>query len=196
MIVIAYDSKQKNKIYTLDVTSKNFYSHFDDFFQLSTGRISGFLGVLVFAAIAIINGTPQLHTRLYLNDPSKNFKILMVIIGIVVGILIFFILKINNQKFQLEEYLKEYPDSEKITEKDEINDIMIRAKIRALLIVVVTIGLLIWSIFTYRNFWDYHNFSSYLWATSLFILAFVVASSWKNAQFALRVHSEMYADNG
>ena len=193
VIVIANDSKQTNKIYTLDVTSKSFYYHFEDFFQLNAGRIWGYLSVIVFAAIILVIRMPQLSTHLYLDDPSGKIKILMLIIGILLGILMFFVLKKKSQNLKIEAYLKKYPDSERITERDKIDEIMNRTQTRAMLIVVGATGAFIWSVFTFRQFWDYHNFGLYLFATSLFIMASAIASLWKNTRFALKLHTEMYA---
>ena len=196
VIVIAYDSKQINKIYMLDVTSKNFYSHFYDYFKLNTINILTYLCIAISLVMLVIIGTPHRpSTRFYLDAPSKNFKILMVVIGILIGIMIFLVLKKKNQKLHIKEYLKQYPDSEEVTEKDEIDEIMNRAQMRAAVIMIGTVGLYIWSVITYRQFWNYHNFGSYLWATALFLTASVTASLLKNIRFVSKLHTEMYADD-
>ena len=194
VIRIAYDPKQISNVYMLDVTSKNFYTHVDNFFELNTTNILTYLCIVVHVIMAFFVGTPrQPSTRLYLDDPSSNFKILMIVIGVLMGILMFLVLRKKNQGLHIEEYLDKYPYSEKITEKDEVDEIMNRAQIRAALIMVGTIGLPIWSIFTYRQFWNYNNFGTYLWATLIFIIAAATASLWKNVRFLLKLYAEMYA---
>ena len=199
VIIVASDSKQKNKTYMFDVASKKFYYHFENYFEIyfqkpSVGVILGFLGIIVLMIMLFFIGLPhQLNTIFYLNAPSINFKILMAVIGILLGILIFLVLRKTGQGLHITEYLKKYPDSEEITKKDEIDKIMNQAQIRSILVIVVTIGLLIWSILIYRQFWNYHNFGNYIWATALFIISSAVASLWKTVLFVLKLYKEMYA---
>lgn len=133
-------------------------------------------------------------TRFYLNALSSSSKILLAVIGILSGILMFLVFTKNGQGLHITEYSKKYPDSEEITKKDEIDDIMNLAQIRSILVIVVTIGLLIWSLIIYRQFWNYHNFGAYIWTTALFIISSAVASLWKTALFVLKLYKEMYAD--
>ena len=51
VIIVAFDSKQKNKTYMLDVSSRKFFYHFENFFKIyfqkpSIGVILGFLGII------------------------------------------------------------------------------------------------------------------------------------------------------
>ena len=173
----------------LDVTTKNFYSH-------TTNHLGILSIIIVHAIMATFIGLPsRLSTRFYLDDPSSNFKIMMIVIGILMGILIFFVLKKKNEGFQTKVYLKQYPDSEKVIEKDEIEMIMTRAQIRAALVMVGVIVLPVWSVHMYRQFWNYHNFGSYFWATSSFIATSATASLWKNVRFVSKLHTEMYGND-
>ena len=196
VIVIAYDFVQINKIYMIDVTSKNFYYHNEVLFKFSADTILGYLPGIVLLIMTIFIGMPHQPNELfYLDDLPRNLKILITIIGILVGILMFYVLKIKNQGLHIKKYLQQYPDSVKVTKKDEIDKIMNKAQTRSTLIMGVTIGLLIWSIFIYRQFWNQHNFGSYLWATALFMVASATASLWKNARFIMKLHTEMYAND-
>ena len=194
VIVIAYDSKQKHKAYMIDVTSKDFYYHLDDPF--SAKWILGYLGGLVQIVMLFVIGFPnQPNAQFYLEEPSRNFKILMIAIGIIMGILIFFVLKRKNQELDIKAYLIKYPDSEKVTKKEEVDMIMNRSQKGSLSMMIMTPASLIVSIFIYRQFWNYHNFGSYLWATVLFMVASLIASFWKNVWFISKFHEEMYADD-
>ena len=193
VIVIAYESKRKYCTYVLDITSRNIYTHAYDFFELSITNILGYLSVIVLLVMFAIIGKPHRPSiQFYLDDPSRSFGILMLVIGILIGILVFLVFRKKNKGLLIEEYLKKYPESEKVTEKDKINKIMTKAKIKAPLVIGITIGPFIWSVFTYRQFFEYHNFGSYLWATALFIGASAAASLWKNALFLSKLYKEMY----
>jgi len=195
VIIASYDSKQIDKTYMLDVTSKSFYYHSREHFSID--RIIGYLSIfMITMTIMVTIRVPYLpDLSFYLDALSSNFKILMVAIGVVVGVLIFLVLKIKSQQLHITEYLNQYPDLEKVTEKDEIDKIMNRAQIRSVLVIATTIGLLIWSAFKYRQFWDYHNVVYYLWATALFLTASALASLWENTLFILKLHKEMYAED-
>jgi len=201
VIIIAFDSKQKNKTYMLDVASKKFYYHFENYFEKyfqkpRFGTILGYLGIAVLMIMLFFIGMPhQPSTRFYLNSPSNYFKILAASIGILLGILVFLVLRKKGQGLHITEYLEKYPSLEEITRKDEIDEIMNKAQIRSIMVIVVTMGLLIWSMFIYRQFWNYHNFGAYLWATAIFIISSTTASLWKTVLFVLKLYKEMYANN-
>lgn len=193
VIIVASCSKQKDKTYMLDVNSKKFYFHFENYFEIyfqkpSVGIILGCLGAIALMIMAFVIGAPhQLNTRFYLNAPSSNLKILMAIIGIIMGILMFIVLKKKGQGLHITAYLKKYPDSKEVTKKDEIDKIMNQAQKRAAIVVVVTIGLLVWSVFMYKQFWNYHNFGAYLWAIALFTISSAAASLWQTALLVLKL---------
>ena len=194
VITVAYDAEQINKTYVLDVTSKNFYYYyqFENLYQPRALVIFIFLYV---AAILIIGMIYQLSLRFYLDAATTNFKILMAIIMILLGILIFLLFKKTSQKLNLASYLKKFPDSKQVTNKNEIDEIMNRAQMRSVLVIATTIGLFIWSVFVYRQFWNYYSFSSYLWATILFLTASALATLWKNVLFVMKLHKEMYVND-
>ena len=192
VILLTYDKKQRYCTYMIDVTSKNIYEHHHSFFERSIPNIISYLGVIAFLVLIFFVGTPrQPSTRFYLDTPSSDFKILVIAIGILIGILIYFVLRKDNQGLHIDEYLKKYPESVKITEKDEIDKIMKTVYPRVILIIVGTLGLFIFSIVVYRQFWNYHNFGSYLWATLIFIYASAISSTLKNARFVSKLHTEM-----
>lgn len=107
----------------------------------------------------------------------------------------FLVLKQNSQKLNLTTFKKKFPSSEQVTTKSEIDQVMNRVQMRSVLVIVTTIGIFFWSMYLYRQFWNYHNFGSYFWATNFFLITTALASLWKNALFVMRLYKGMYVNS-
>lgn len=182
VIKVAYDMK-RNRIYTVDVTTGKFYSHSKNFGYTNMSVPVG----MVLAGI-IRSNSDRFRPDLYLDEPSNGFKILLIAMAILIGLLLFWILNRTRKKPQLEVYLQQHPQPELVKNANEGLD---KALPRALLTIVFMVGFSIGSLHMFNQFLNNSNLVTYIWATALFLLFSSVTTILKSAIFILKLSIEM-----
>ena len=183
IIPLTHDLKN-NTVYMVDVTTKKVYSQFKDFSKINT-NISTVLSILLFVILSTI--AELFRPNLYLDQPSQSLKGFLVLMSILIGFLMFCLVRKKSYKLQLDEYLQQIPPPEEV---DNIEEILDKAHLRSLIIILTTAGLLIASINVYGRFLNNVNLGTYIMATMLFILFTVTTLAFKNSIFILKLTKE------
>jgi sterol desaturase/sphingolipid hydroxylase (fatty acid hydroxylase superfamily) len=126
-------------------------------------------------------------SQLYLSNPSQAFKISLVIIGIFVGILLFWWLIKKRHQPQFKEYLKNNPRPKEVTDAGEIKKILGKAQVQVLPAILVNIGLLIGSIWLFHQFLDNGNLATYIISITIFLAFVFTLSGIDQAIFVLKL---------
>jgi len=170
IVVIATDANEK-KVYTVDTTTRKFYVHSQNF------MISENLGIMIALVLSIIipRTASQFRSQLYIGEVSQGFKILLIVIGILIGISMFWLKMMLNKKniLHLDDYFKKRPQSVDVS---DINRVIGKAVIAAIGILAFIFGGAIGSIINFNQFLNSSNLSTYFWAVLLFaIFSFSIA---------------------
>ena len=120
MVPIIYDHRQ-HKVYMMNTTTHKFYSHLDrkQFKPANTLKFTVIGG-------ALYRMQQRWASQLYLNNPSQAFKTSFVIIGILVGILLFWCLLKKRHQPLFREYMKKKPSPKEVTDTGEIKKSWVR----------------------------------------------------------------------
>ena len=181
VICISSDSKNK-KVYAVDVTTQKFYSH-----PQSTLVSSNITFIISFGLATIISILgEQNREQLYLSGATQSLEIVLIGISVLMGVAVFFLVFKKNHAFHLNEYLKKYPQSEEVTNRNEIID---KAHFIATVNFFLIIGGAIGSALMFEQFLRNSNLSTYFWATFLSMISSLLAAGIKQYIFILSLKS-------
>jgi len=178
---------RKNRLYVIDVTSKEIYSHYKDFSYVNAiGAVCASSGMLIGWNL------DRIPSALYLNNASFTFKLSLGIMGILLGFLGFWFLQ-KKQWFpytrQREEYFKRHPRAEKISDSDvHVNVTVVAGKAfrRVVASSVFLIALLGVSVFFFIRFLDDSNLITYFWSLGTFLLFALSGPAFKSYIFIIK----------
>jgi len=161
MIPIYYDREQ-NKVCMINVTTRQLYFHNQNFEQIST---------LVFLGVVLgINGLVRsLRPQLYLYNLTQNFKILLILVSILVGVLSLLLFIKKRYQPQFEEYMRRNPYPEEVKSKEDILEKLGTAQAAMLMLIIFSIGMFIWSMVLFNRFLSDSSLATYTLATTLLL---------------------------
>lgn len=180
LIPIYYDREQ-SKVCMMNVTTRQFYFHYQSFEQIST---LVFLGVVL-----VLNGLvrrSQLHFHL-----THNFKILLILVSILVGILSLLLFIKKRYQPLFTEYMRRKPYPEEVKSTDDITKILGVAQSAMLMLIIFSIGMLIWSMVLFKRFLSDSSLATYTLATSLLLGFLYFFSRIDHAIFTLKLVAEI-----
>ena len=181
MITICYDVKNSRQ-YMANVTTKKIYLHPLSFGKGEANRFNWIgYGIAIFVMPWIAG---WLESQLGAQALSRDFRVLLVIAGIVVGTLSGFLSWKRRYNLQLGEYLLQYPQAEEVT---DVNEALEKAGFKAFLTIVALLVTFAVSMFQFINFLDSANFSAYTRAVLFSILFAMVVVVTKDAIFITRL---------
>ena len=184
IIALAYDSK-KNKVYKIDVTSKKIYSSFSNFNVVNSNMFAVIMVVFVGAFRRFL---AEIRPDLYLNETSQHLKILLMLIGVLIGLIIFILVQKKRYGLRLDKYLQQFPPPEEMHDVEEVLD---KAHSASMLMVVLSIGFLIGSIYMCIQFFSDGNLTSYFW-TLIWLMYFSGFSALlKSAKITFKLISDI-----
>jgi len=182
IIPISHKIKE-NKVYMLNVTTKELYFHHQ---SLSVTSMDG--GMVGVALLLIATGVSrQVRQYLYIDDSSQLFKAVLIEIGILFGFFIFYLVRKKKYEPQMNDYLQEHPDARKI---ENISELMDEAHNKAFMIIIFTIIILIATVCVYNRFLNNYNLVSYMLGTLLFTFFCISLLACKNGIFVIRMVSK------
>jgi len=180
MLPVYYDHKE-NKIYMINTTTRKIYYHSYRFNNLR-------IAIIVVIAGGFSSYLQRNYAQLYLNEPSEVLKISLIIMSIVVGILLWLVSVKKRYQPLFKEYLKQKPRPTEIKNIDEIKKSLDRTRSTALMTLLLTSSLFIWSVVLFNRFLtDTDHLSTYIFATLLFLTASYFSSRIDHALFILKL---------
>jgi len=153
IITLVYDSKN-NIVYKIDVTTRKIYSNFSD---SSIAKSNTFAAIVVILATTITRMTADIRPNLYLNITLQYLKIPLMFVGILIGFLMFNLVKRKRYGLQLDKYLKQLPPPKEVHDIDAALD---KAYLAAILAVVITLGFLFANVYMWNQFFNDGNLIS------------------------------------
>lgn len=181
MVTINYDFEM-SKVYVADSTTKKLYVHSSKGPPFFLGI--GFVLVLVFLVIPRIS--TFLEVEFEQQALSRDFRMLLILIGIVVGIsiiLIVVIIRKTKHTYTLDEYLAKHPEAKEVEDAEKALE-----KIKNLPY-VVPIGMIIIIVFCisrFNRFLDYSDFQALTQGILIFWACSLMVSMFDNIIFALK----------
>ena len=172
VIYIGMDFKE-NEVYIINVSTRKIYSYPQKAGVNTNLNIAIGFG-LVFAAI-IPGIAEQFRSQLYMSEDYRSFKVLLVAIGILTGLLTFLLRLILEKKYslQLDEHLKKHPQS---VEVNDINKALGKAAFLAISALIFILIGAIGSAIMFGRFLGDSNLGTYLWSVLLFaVFSFLIA---------------------
>jgi len=184
-VICIFTDLKKSKDYMVDITTRKFYSNP----QRVKDNTKLYAPIGVAFVLIIRRFSDQLRAQLYLSEASQSFKILLIVVGILVGFLVFCLgSKIKNKHiFHLDEYLKQYPQSEMT---NSINEIIEKGSNVAVVNLVLILGGGIGSVMMFDRFLSNSNLSTYFFAILLFTISSLLFSRIKEFIFILGLKPE------
>lgn len=176
-----YDEKQ-SKVYMINVTTKKFYFHCENFNSTN---------IIILALIG--GGFSRLaqtwRSQLYLYSPTQNFKVLIIILVLLIGALLLWLLIKKRYQPQLKEYLKEYP--EEIICKSDRDKVLNKALGQVIMIMLASVFSLVFSSLLFYRFLNDSNLVTFFTAALLFLVFSATLSRMDHAIFILKLVTEM-----
>ena len=183
MLPVYYNRKQ-NKVCMMNITSRKFYLHEQKFRQTSATIVG-------MTALSLNRLGRTLYPRLYLYSLTRNFKVSLVLVSILIGILLLWLLVKKRYQPQFEEYINRKPNPKEIETFDEVRRILDDTQMRIIMAMFFTICLLIWSIVLFNRFFSDVNLGTYIWATTLLLSCIYLFSKIDHAFFILKIIPEI-----
>lgn len=184
VITLVYDSKN-NTVYKIDVTTRKIYSNFSD---LRIAKSNTLAAIIVILATTITRMIANIRPDLYLNVTLQYLKFPFMLVGILIGFLMFSLIQRIRYGLQLDKYLKQIPPPKEIHNIDAVLD---KAHSTAKLTVVIALGFLLASIYMWNQFFNDGNLISYFWALIWFIYFSGFSALLKGAKFIVKLAAEM-----
>jgi len=188
VISIGSDLK-KNRVYTVDVTTQKFYAHSYRF--KASAYVYPLIGFVLFSVISIF--VQQFNEQLASNDIFQSIRILLIALGIVVGLLVFFIMWKMRYIFHFDEYLSRHPEVKKVR---NINEVIESARLMVTLNILIIIGSYVASINMFKQFLNNSNLVTYFWALFWFFLSSALLSGINHFIFILGLRKRKYLKGG
>jgi len=167
ILTIAADVNDK-KVYTIDITTRKIYVHSQNFVM---SEEKGILIALVLSILII----PAIPNQLIINEASQGFKNLLIWIGILIGLFMFWLRVILEKKhvLYLDDYLNKHPESEEV---DDINKVIGKASVGGIGDLVIILGTAVYSVTNFSRFLENSSLGAYLLAVvSLAVFSFSIA---------------------
>ena len=148
VIPILYKTK-KNRTYVIDVTTRKIYWHKHKPLNVNTTFIAGCSALFVTAIVPMMQNWLASQG---LDNLAASIRVLLTFIGIIAGILVFFIAREKRDFLQFEEFMIRYPEAEGVNDIAEIEELLsdISNRISIMkygLVIVPLIGIVLFSIF-------------------------------------------------
>ena len=189
-VIYIFTDLKKGRDYMVDITTRKFYSH------PQSVKIDTNLYAPIGVAFALMTRrfSDQISVLLYLNEVSQSFKILLIVVGILVGVLAFWVGRkiMYRHIFHLDEYLIQYPQSEDVS---NINEIIEKGSNSAVVNLVIIVGGGIGSVMMFDSFLNNSNFGTYFWAILLIVVPSLLLSRIKELIFILGLKPEKRLEN-
>jgi len=183
IIYIATDFK-KNKVYTINVTTRKIYSHPQNEINMNI-----YIAMSVAFAMFLRRFSDQIRARLYLNYSFQNFNILFIGIGILIGLSAFYlglILK-KRQIFHLDEYLDKHPQTEEVNDSNKVIE---KALFEVSLTLAIMLGAGLGSVVLFGQFLIDSNLSTYFWAVLAIAISSLSIARINEIRFIIDLKSE------
>ena len=174
---------KENKIYMINTTTKKIYFHSQKLKSVSTISI-----FILYGIYSIIS--EWLHTHLYLNT-TQNFKIILILAGVLTGFLLAWLLKKKRYEPQLQEYLRKYPHAKEVENTDELKRILSKISLQMIGMIFASFVLLFVSIIIFRRFLNDGHLGTYIRAMILFLAFSFILSRMDHIVFILKLDTEM-----
>lgn len=178
-----YDHKQ-NKTYMVNVTTRKVYVHSQKFKSINT-IVTALTGGALYRAVL------SLQPRLYLNESLQRFKPLLAIVAITIGFVLLVWLSKKKQQPQFKDYVEAHKDAKEVKYNDEIEKIFIHARNQIQIGMCASLGLLIWCIWLFNQFFSYSNMGTYVLATVILMVVALALSGLRYGLFMLKLVNEM-----
>ena len=185
-------NKSKNKIYMIDVTSREIYAY--DTRNGDQRAIAG-IGVLL-GVIFTWAYEDYIYPHLYLSNIPFIIKVLMILVGIFIMIAMLkwgAVLRCFREMryaFKREEFFQRYPHAEKVCDEIEVN----RAKKKGAVLVtiqpIVGMAFLGAAVYMFCQFLNYSNLGMYFFALVGIIMSSVLYPGFKRIVFILKLKRE------
>jgi len=148
VIPIFYKTKE-NRTYVIDVTTRKIYWHKHKPFNVNTTFIAGCSALFVAAIVPMMQNWLASQG---LDNLAVSIRVLLIFIGIIAGILVFFIAREKRNFLGFEKFMIRYPEAEGVNDSAEIeellSDISNRVSIMKYgLVMVPLIGIVFFSFF-------------------------------------------------
>jgi len=182
IIVLAYIPKE-NTVYKVDVTTKKIYSNFSDFRIVNSNAYYAIGVVIIGASSRFI---ADINPDFYLDTTCQ--QIFLVLAGILIGFLIFILVRMKRYGLHLEKYLQQLPEPKEVHDIEKALD---KGYLSAIQTAVVTIITLFGSIYMCNQFLNNGNLISYLWTLAWFSIFSWFSALLKGAKFAFKLAAEM-----
>lgn len=180
MINIYHDGKNK-RTYSLESTTLKMYSYHHNLIRVKANSL--LIGGSVFFIAVIYPNIANWIEAQGLNDMATSERIILVLVGIVIGFLCFIIGRNTTLKMKYLtqiEYVKNHCDVKEITKKLEIDKIIEMAMKRregavVILPVIIIIGLILYYIFLLNS-----TFIFFVWGTLCIVLSGLLVINHEN----------------